>query len=63
MTDCGKVCPLKQPRWAVVLRQTVLVAGEWAMDVLYAFQLDKAASWAYTGSRVASYWIDDKTKK
>jgi hypothetical protein len=46
-----------------VLRQTVLVAGEWAMDGLYVVGADKAASWAYTGSRTAAYYIDDKTKR
>lgn len=61
MTD--NVLPLRQPRWAIALRQTVLVAGEWAMDVLYVVQLDKAASWAYTGSRTAAYYIDDKTRR
>lgn len=50
------------PRWAVVLRKTVLVAGEWLMDGLYVIQADKAAARAYMASRAVSYWIADKTR-
>lgn len=60
MTD---IRPLHQPRWASVLRRVVLAAGGWAMDGLYVVGADKAASWAYTGSRTVAYWIDDKTRK
>lgn len=46
-----------------MLRRTVLVAGEWAMEGLYAVQLDKAASRAYMGSRMVACYIDDKTER
>lgn len=59
----GEVLPLRHPRWAVVLRKVVLVAGEWAMDGLYVIQADKAAARAYLVSRTVAYWLDDKTKK
>ena len=55
--------PLHQPRWATALRRVVLATGEWVMDGLYVVGADKAASWAYTGSRAAAYYIDDRTKR
>jgi hypothetical protein len=54
--------PREYPQWAVVLRKTVLVAGEWLMDALYVIQADKAAARAYLASRTAAYWIADKTR-